>query len=225
MTRSFRPVPTPRFAMPQNIHPPRAVRGAAVVLLCALVSLTGCASGTKGPFVWAADFVASDPSTADAQYVVGVGDLLAVQVFDNEKISTRGRVRSDGRLAMPLINDVLVVGRSPSQVAAAVVKALKDGNFVLNPRVNVVVEEVPPVKVTVLGAVDKAGTYAIDPGSGVAEALASAGGLTEFAHKDRIFVLRKVPTPVRIRFTFAGLTDTGPAGRFRLQQGDIVVVE
>jgi polysaccharide export outer membrane protein len=196
-----------------------------VALVLTLGALPGCASTSGGPFVWAADFVARDPAAADAQYYVGVGDLIAIQVFDNDKISTRGRVRSDGKLAMPLINDVMVAGRTPSQVAAAVTKSLKDGNFVLNPRVNVVVEEVPPVRVTVLGAVDKAGTYAIDPGSGVAEALAGAGGLTEFAHKDRIFVLRKVPTPVRIRFTFASLTDTGPAGRFRLHQGDIVVVE
>ena len=51
------------------------------------------------------------------------------------------------------------------------------------------------------------------------------GGLTDFAHKDRIFVVRKLPTAVRIRFTFQSLTDTGAASRFRMQQGDIIVVE
>ncbi|MCC7053613.1 MAG: polysaccharide biosynthesis/export family protein [Gemmatimonadaceae bacterium] len=197
----------------------RATLGAAAALLAA------CAPPSGAPFVWANDYVARDPSAADAQYVVGVGDLLAVQVFDNDKISGRGRVRSDGKLSLPLVSDVLVAGKTPAQVAADVQKALKDGNFVLNPRVNVVVEDVLPVKVTVLGAVSRAGNYAVEPGSGVAEALAGAGGLTEFAHKDRIFVLRKVPTAVRIRFTFASLTEMGPASRFRLQQGDIVVVE
>jgi polysaccharide biosynthesis/export protein len=197
-----------------------------VLIAATVASFTGCASAGKGgPFIWAADYVAQTPSAAVNTYVVGVGDLLAVQVYDNEKISTRGRVRSDGKLAVPLINDVAVAGKTPTQVAAEVEKMLRDLNLVLSPRVNVVVEEVLPFRITVLGAVDKAGTYSVDPGSGVAEALAGAGGLTEFAHKDRIFVLRKVPTPIRIRFTFASLTDTGPAGAFRLQQGDIVVIE
>lgn len=209
--------------MPTRSRLPLPAR--ATLLLSTLVTLGACAAPPGGPFVWAADYVSRDPGAADAQYVVGVGDLLVVQVFDNDKISGRGRVRSDGKLALPLVNDVLVAGKTPTQVALDVQKALKDGNFVLNPRVNVVVEDVLPVKVTVLGAVSKAGNYSVDPGSGVAEALAGAGGLTEFAHKDRIFVLRKVPTPVRIRFTFASLTDMGPASKFRLQQGDIIVVE
>jgi polysaccharide biosynthesis/export protein len=208
--------------------PTRTVRRLASLFAAAVVmaGASGCASGGNGgPFVWAPEYVARTPSAANSAYVVGVGDLIAVQVYDNEKISTRGRVRSDGKLAIPLINDVLVAGKTPTEVAADVEKALKDGNMVLAPRVNVVVEDVLPIRITVLGAVSRAGTYSVDAGSGVAEALAGAGGLTEFAKKDRIFVLRKVPSPIRIRFTFASLTDTGPAGSFKLQQGDIVVVE
>jgi polysaccharide biosynthesis/export protein len=80
--------------------------------------------------------------------------------------------------------------------------------------------------VYVLGAVKTAGKYPLPPGSGVAEALALAGGLTEFAHKDRIFVLRHTPKPVLIRFTFDAITgQTGPAAAFRLQPGDVVKVE
>ena len=151
--------------------------------------------------------------------------MLSVQVFDNDRISTRGRVRSDGKFAMPLLKDLDVAGKTPLQIAGDIEKLLRDSNLVVNPRVNVIVDEVPLVQITVLGAVGRAGNFAMNPGTGVAEALASAGGLTEYAHKDRIFVLRKVPAPVRIRFTFASLTDIGPAGSFRLQQGDIVVVE
>jgi polysaccharide biosynthesis/export protein len=216
------------LSMMKTHSPARAVRRVASLLAAAvvLVGASGCASGgSGGPFVWAPEYVSRTPSAANSAYVVGVGDLIAVQVYDNEKISTRGRVRSDGKLAIPLINDVVVAGKTPTEVAADVEKALKDGNMVLAPRVNVVVEDVLPIRITVLGAVSRAGTYSVDAGSGVAEALAGAGGLTEFAHKDRIFVLRKVPSPIRIRFTFASLTDTGPAGSFKLQQGDIVVVE
>ncbi len=224
----MRPHPTLSFMHPT--HTPMRfftqLRAASTAVAMVVLALTagGCAKPV-GQFVWAADYVAREPSAADSKYVVGVGDLINVQVFDNDKVSTRGRVRTDGKLAIPLINDIAVAGKTPVEVGQAVEKALRDGNLILAPRVNVVVEDVPDVMITVLGAVSRAGICKIGPRSGVAEALACAGGLTEFAHKDRIFVLRKVPTPVRIRFTFAGLTDTGPAGAFRLQAGDVVVVE
>jgi polysaccharide biosynthesis/export protein len=192
------------------------------------VSAGGCVSaGSAGRevYVWAADYVAQEPSAADATYRIGVGDMLSVQVFDNERLSAKGRVRSDGKLSIPLINDAVMAGKTPRQAAVDVEKALRDGNLVLNPRVNVVVDEVLPVRVSVLGAVVRAGFLQVDPGSGVAEALAAAGGLNEFAHKDRIYVVRKVPAPVRIRFTFASLTDTGASSAFRLRQGDVIVVE
>ena len=191
----------------------------------ALAILAGCASSPVGQFEWAEQYISRTPSATDASYQIGVGDMLAVQVFDNDKMSTRGRVRGDGKLAVPLINDVVVAGKAPSTVASDIEKALKDGNLVLNPHVNVIVEDVLPVRITVLGAVKTSGNYAVERGSGVAEALAGAGGLTDFAHKDRIFVIRKVPTQIRIRFTFSSLTDIGRAGAFRLQQGDIVVVD
>ena len=192
---------------------------AAIVLLNA-----GCSSAI-GPFVWANDFVTQSPGSASGAFTVGVGDLVSVQVFDNDKLSVRGRVRADGMLSVPLLNDVPVAGRTPQEVGADVAKRLRDQNLVLNPRVNVAVEDVPAVKISVIGSVAKPGNYAVDQGSGVAEALAGAGGLTDFAHKDRIFVVRKLPTAVRIRFTFQSLTDTGAASRFRMQQGDIIVVE
>ncbi len=202
----------------------RVLRLHAVMPLLAVVLGAGCAAST-GQFVWADTYVTRDPTAAETRYLIAPGDLIAVQVFDNDKVSTRGRVRSDGKLAVPLINDVVVVGKTPVQVAGDVERMLKEGRYILSPRVNVVVEEVPQIRVTVLGAVSRAGNYPLDQGSGVAEALASAGGLTEFAHKDRIFVLRKVPTPVRIRFTFASLTATGPASAFRLKLGDVITVE
>ena len=203
----------------------RASRRLVAFAAVGFFAVTSACSAAIGQFVWAADYLAQTPNAARGTYLVGAGDMLSVQVFDNDRISTRGRVRSDGKLAMPLLKDLDVAGKTPLQIAGDIEKLLRDSNLVVNPRVNVVVDEVPLVQISVLGAVSRAGNFAMNPGTGVAEALAGAGGLTEYAHKDRIFVLRKVPTPVRIRFTFASLTDVGPAGSFRLQQGDIVVVE
>lgn len=185
---------------------------------------TGCSSSV-GPFVWVTDYLAQTPAASDGSFIIGIGDNIGILVYDNERISGSTRVRSDGKIALPLINEVAVAGKTPLQVAAEVEKILRDQNLVLNPRVSVSVIDVPKLRVTVLGAVTRAGNLELDPGSGVAVALAGAGGLTDYAHKDRIFVVRKLPTAVRIRFTFASLTDTGAAGAFKLQQGDILVVE
>lgn len=193
---------------------------AAAALLCQ----AACA-GVRGPYVWVDDLEPAVTKPSDA-YLIGVGDLVSVQVWDNEKLSTRQRVRSDGRISVPLLNDVEVAGKEPKQLARELERQLKEANIVVSPRVNVAVEEMKPVTVAVLGAVSRAGTFALEPGAGVAQALASAGGLTDFAHRDRIFVIRKTPQPVRIRFTFESLAAaTGSAPLFRLQTGDVVVAE
>jgi polysaccharide export outer membrane protein len=89
-----------------------------------------------------------------------------------------------------------------------------------------VVEETRPLTVPVLGEVAHPGQYALERGAGVLEALAAGGGLTEFAHRDRIFVLRRHPVQVRIRSTFEALSrGQGRAAAFRLESGDVVVVE
>ena len=192
------------------------------LIAAAVATISACAP--QGSFVWIDNY---SPGRATPEgYIAGVGDLLNVQVFDNEKLSTRARVRTDGRISLPLLNDVPVLGKPPAQIAREVERLLVDQNLILNPHVNVVVEEMKPVSVAVLGAVTRAGTFLLEPGAGLAEALASAGGLNDFAHKDRIFVLRRTPERVRIRFTFDALTSqTGRAASFRLQSGDVIVAE
>jgi polysaccharide export outer membrane protein len=193
------------------------------VLAAVLLAATSACSSVKGAYVWADQFPAPEPS---AGYTVQPGDLISVQVWDNEKLSARGRVRSDGCISVPLLNDVVVAGRTPAEIAKDVEERLSRENLVLRPRVTVLVEDALPVTVSVLGKVARAGTLQLAPGAGVAEALAGAGGLTEFAHKDRIFVLRRTPEPVRVRFTFSSLTDLSrPAVAFKLRAGDVVVVE
>lgn len=205
--------------------PPRALsRGARILFLGGvLVALPGCAS-THGEYTWIDEYsqgIAAMPT----ELHLAAGDLVQVQVWENDKMSTRARIRDDGRLAIPLVGEVVAAGKSPRNLAGEIERALQDQKYILNPRVTIVVEEVQPLKISVLGAVMRAGIYVLDGGSGVATALASAGGLTEFAHRDRIFVLRGGQSPRRIRFTFDGLTEVGRAASFRLQPGDVVVAE
>ena len=196
-----------------------------VLSLLFLSLAVGCA-GVSGPYVWIDDYAPARASAGQTPFAIAPGDMLNVQVWGVEKLSTRARVRPDGKIAVPLLGDVAVTDRSPAEVGRDMEKQLRDQNILVAPRVTVAVEETQPISVAVLGAVAHAGTFEVTRGAGVAEAIASAGGLSEFAHRDRIFVVRRTPTPVRIRFTFEALTGQGGvAPIFRLQTGDVVVAE
>jgi polysaccharide export outer membrane protein len=195
----------------------------ATPLVCLAIALLlmalGC--GTTGPYVWARDLKPEEVGSAD--YSIVVGDLLSVKVFNQEPMSTHAKVRSDGKIAMPFLGDVVVLGKSPTVVAREIEAGLK--SFVNAPNVTVVVDEFQPTTVTVIGEVGKPGAVSLERNSGVLQALAAAGGLTENASRDDIFLLREAPAPRRIRFTYDSLVLYPPTQTFRLRPGDIIVVE
>lgn len=197
---------------------PRRAFVAALALM-----LTGCAA-RSGPFVWVDRF--EESAERNGSYAISVGDLLAVQVWDHDEMSARPRVREDGRISVPLLSDIAAAGMTPDELGRAVERELKAKGLVVSPRVTVSVEARSPLKIAVLGEVMRPGLYELDPGAGLAQALASAGGLSPFAHKDRLFVVRRGREPVRIRFTFDALAGvSGRASSFRLKAADVVVVE
>lgn len=187
-----------------------------------LVALSGCYA-PKGVFIPVEAYGASSPG----EYVIGPGDTLQVRVFQQEAMSARVRVRGDGKVSLPLVNDWVVAGKMPAQVAAELQVRLKE--FINTPVVTVSLEEMRPLNVSVVGEVVRPGVVVLEPGAGVVHAIAAAGGLTDFAHKDGLFVVRKPsPTtkPVRIRFTWEDLTSGDPASvKFLLLPQDVVVAE
>jgi polysaccharide biosynthesis/export protein len=199
------------------------------VVLIVMGCLTGCfmACTSSGGSIEVDQLKeAPDPSPTGGEFTIGVGDLLSIQVWDQDKMSAKMRVRSDGRISFPFVNDIEAAGKTPTKLAGDLEEGLK--SVILTPRVTVVVEESKPptLSVSVLGEVAKPGVQALEPGAGVAQALAAAGGLTTFAHKSRIFVLRSSPQAIRIHFTYEALTSTaGRAPLFRLRSGDVVLVE
>jgi polysaccharide export outer membrane protein len=198
-------------------------RWAATATCCLVVaSISACATLSEAPFVWIYEW--TEPgTTSKGEYIIGVGDLLNVLVWDQEKMSARVRVRSDGRVSLPFLDDVPVAGLTPVALARALEDRLKQ--FIVKPQVTVGVEEAKPLNVSVLGQVEQPGLYNLDPGAGVAQALAAAGGLKDFARKDRIFLLRS-GRETRIRMTYDDVTTrTGGAFTLRLRSGDVVVVE
>lgn len=193
-------------------------------LLAALVLLSACYQ--PGRFVWVDDYRESQVQQ-DESYLIRKGDVLTVNVWNQRDISARIRVRDDGRISLPLLNDVDAAGQTPAALARAMEQKLKD--LVANPVVTVIVDEAQPIKIAVLGEVRNPGKKLLESGSGLLQALSEAGGFTDYARDDAVYVLRKepgYPTPVRIRFTYAALTrNEGTASAFRLKTGDVVVVE
>lgn len=191
------------------------------VVVCSVLA-TGCYT-PHGAFV---EVNEAQVSEADA-YVISTGDVLQVRVFQQEAMSARVRVRADGKVSLPLVNDVTAAGKTPTSLAAELQARLKE--FINTPVVTVSLEESRPLLVSVLGEVVRSGVVTLEAGSGVLQALAASGGLTDFAHRDGIFVLRKVPgesEPRRFRFRWDSLSQAqGPAARFVLLPGDVVVAE
>ena len=96
-------------------------------------------------------------------------------------MSARERVRQDGKVSLPLVGDVQAAGLASSMLAEQVKTRLK--GYLATPVVSVTVEETRGLSVPVLGEVSRPGQYTLEKGSGVLEALAAAGGFTDFAHR------------------------------------------
>ena len=191
----------------------------------ALAALVACKS--VGEYVWV-DSLPPSPKATEVEYLIGAGDVLSVRVWNQDAISAKVRVRRDGKISLPLVNDVEAAGLAPAVLARRLQVRLKD--FVVNPLVTVVLEEGRPLQVFVLGEVAKRGSFDLERGAGVLQALAAAGGITEDAHGDRIFVNRARASgegkPLRIRFDYDALTrGSGRGASFQLEPGDVIVVE
>jgi polysaccharide biosynthesis/export protein len=186
-----------------------------------VVAALGCAN--LGQYVWA-DSLPDPPANAASEYLLVPGDLVFVRVFNQDPLSGRTRVRPDGRVTVPFVNDVPAAGLSTQELAKKLEVLFLP--FIKAPVVTVFLEELAPAQLSVIGEVARPGVYPLDRTSqGVLRALAAAGGLTEFAHKDRIFVVRG-GTSGRIRFTLEALSTPGSrSSRFRLQNDDVVVVQ
>jgi polysaccharide biosynthesis/export protein len=119
------------------------------------------------------------PATTDPAYVIGPEDVLDINVWKEPDVSRLVPVRPDGRISLPLINDVQAAGLSPPQLAALVTEKLR--KYFNEPQVTVIVTAINSQRVFVVGEVVRAGAFPLIPGMTVLQALSSAGGFTTFA--------------------------------------------
>jgi polysaccharide export outer membrane protein len=192
---------------------------ATVVLLALCASLAlGCAHDER--FTWVEDVPLRE---SGSEGVIHARDTILVEVQKQPTLSGEFVVRDDGHYAQPMVGSVHVADLTPGQVARGVAVALKD--VVINPVVSVWITKVSPIRVSVVGEVKTPGTFELTRDRSLLAVLALAGWLTEFAHSDRIFVVRAGGAD-RIRFRVRDITTAEPhAAQFVLADSDVVVVE
>ena len=126
-------------------------------------------------------------SVAGPDYVIGADDVLHISVWKEPDLTESLPVRPDGKISLPLLNDVVAAGLTPTQLADAITTRLK--KFIADPRVTVVVTAMNSQKIYVLGEVLHPGSTTLQPNMTVLQALASAG-FTQFANTKGIYILR-----------------------------------
>ena len=164
------------------------------------------------------------PATTDPAYVIGPEDVLDVNVWKEPDMTRIVPVRPDGKITLPLINDVEAAGSTPQQLASTVTSKLR--KYLTEPQVTVIVTQINSQRVFVVGEVLRAGAFPLVPGTTVLQALASAGGFTTFANVKKIHVMRVVNGKhTEIPFNYREvLKGDNPDQNIKLEPGDTVVV-
>jgi len=168
--------------------------------------------------------VAPAAAAADNDYVIGPDDVLRISVWKEPEMNVTLPVRSDGKISMPLINEVVAAGLTPFGLQQEIAKRALE--FVARPQVSVVVVEVRSKKIYIVGEVTRPGTYPYASGLTALQALTTAGGLNQFANSKRIVVLRKQNSAaVTLHFDYNAVVRHGDIkADIDLKPGDTIVV-
>lgn len=160
----------------------------------------------------------------DPSYRIGAQDLLRIDVWREDQLTRTVPVRPDGKVTLPLLNDVQAAGLTPMELANAIREELK--KFITNPQVTVSVTEINSRRIYVNGEVNKSGAYQLLPHMTVLQALSGSGGFTPFARVKSIYILRMQDgKSVKIPFNYKeAIRGKNPDQNVELQPGDTIVV-
>ncbi len=187
----------------------------SLALFLALLTLQGC-SGSPPRHAW--------KDEKPAEFKIGVGDRLRISAWKHDEVSQEVTVRPDGNVSLPLVGEIRASGRSGPEIAHEIEGRLT--KFYTEPvPVTVVVTEVKSYKVYVLGEVQKPGELAPGQPITVLMALAMAGGLTPFAQRDWIVIVRRDERGERrIPFSYSAVVGGDLQQNLVLQSGDTIVI-
>lgn len=181
-----------------------AVIGTIALLCGSLWSQTPQAAPADNATSSASDAAPLNSATGsklhDNTYVIGSDDVLAISVWKEPDISRSITVRSDGKISLPLVGEVVAAGQTPSQLEQDITVRLK--NFITDPQVTVMVQQANSEKYNILGEVAKPGAYPLTATTTIVDAIANAGGFKDFAKKKAIYILRKNAAGVELHIPF-----------------------
>jgi polysaccharide export outer membrane protein len=161
-------------------------------------------------------------SSVPAGYVIGVDDVLSIVYWRDKDMTTDVVVRPDGMISLPLLNDIMAAGLTPTALRDRLMAESK--LFVKDPNVTVVVRQINSRKVFITGEVAKPGPYQVTSPITVIDLIAMAGGLTQYAHRKKIIILvndRGKRTTRKFNYNDIG---KNPSQNIELKPGDTVVV-
>jgi polysaccharide export outer membrane protein len=162
-------------------------------------------------------------SQAGPDYRMGPEDQIRVSVWENRDLTLDLVVRPDGKISMPLIQDVVAEGRTAAELANTIHDRLL--TFIKEPQVSVIVLQVNAPKYFVIGNVTRAGTYPLRSETSILQALSLAGGFTQFASPRSIKLIRNAGGKQEVRkVNYNNMIDEGGEGNYLLKSGDTIVV-
>jgi polysaccharide export outer membrane protein len=165
-----------------------------------------------------------EAATSDPHYVIGAQDVLDVSVWKEPDLSRQVPVRPDGKISLPLLNDVQAAGLTPTELAAQITTGLD--KFMTSPQVTVIVSQINSQRIYILGEVSHVGAYVLLPGMTILQALSNAGGFSVFANLKNIYVLRQENgKPQKYPFNYKEvLAGKKTEQNIELKAGDTIVV-
>jgi len=166
-------------------------------------------------------------ASAPAGYVLGPNDYVGVEVFGEDDLRTNGRLNPEGNLSVPLLGSVHLAGLTLTQAASKLTE-LYSRDYLVNPRVNVILQSYAKRRFSILGQVGRPGSYEMPEGSpggiDLLEAIALAGGYTRIAAPERITVRRQGGNGDQIFKVNAKKFNKANGGGFRVEPGDTITV-
>jgi len=163
--------------------------------------------------------------SAPEYYIIGKGDLLEIVVWNEPELSRQVMVRMDGRISIPLADDVMAAGKTPMELKQTVTERL--AKFIEAPEVTVIVQnQFNKPHYYVLGEVGQQGEFELEKDLTLLQALAKADGFTEWANKRNLLLLRKSNgKEQRIDINYRDiLSGSAPGQNLKIQPGDTLVV-
>lgn len=161
----------------------------------------------------------------DNSFVIGNDDVLNINVWKEAEISRSIPVRSDGKISLPLVGEVQAAGRTPLSLEQEIAEKLK--NYISEPEVTVIVQQINSQKFNIMGQVVKPGSYSLSSAATILDAIAVAGGFRDFAKQKSIYLLRQNPdgTQARLPFNYKEvIKGRNPSQNLKLQPHDTIVV-